>query len=468
MSMDEYLTILTGQIRSPKAKAMVEREIKDHIEDQTKAYESAGLNREEAVMKAVVQMGDPVSVGVELDRIHRPRAGWSFILWIVFLSIVGLLVQYFCYYRIGPVSGNQHYYAGSESAFLRQCLFTLTGLMIMGIIYFVDYSILGKLSKILGFLFLGGLWFFCALKILPSLNGSFSYLKCLLYLFVPIYGGILYLHRGSGFSGLCKSLLWLGAAFWLGTGWIGGGLGVTLDMAAVCYAMFLFSVSKGWFSVPKKPALLFFGLLAPAAGLILSLVSLNFYQTARIQAFLNPEAYSKTSGYIPVRAREIVSGLTLWGTKWETLDKLGKLPAQILPGVPYDYMMLQTASVAGVAAAAILTAFLVFFCCYLMRMVFRQKSQLGLIIGFGSAPILSIETVRSLLNNFVCYTLSTGGLLFFSYGKSHTIAVYALLGILLSIYRHQDLVWEQKQGGKSRGDGVLFEIGKYRLRIERR
>lgn len=468
MSMDEYLAILTGQIRSPKAKAMVEREIKDHMEDQTEAYESAGLNHEEAAAKAVVEMGDPVTVGVELDRIHRPRAGWSFLLWIICFSIVGLFVQYFCYYRIGPVTRYGHYYTGSGSAFIRQCLYTLTGLMVMGIIYFVDYSILGKLAKSLGFLFLGGLWFICALDILPYVGGSFSYLKCLLYLFVPIYGGILYQYRGGGLPELCKSLLWLGAAFCLGTRWIGGGLGVTLDMAVVCYILFLFSILKGWFSLPKKPALLLLGLLAPAAAFIFSLVNLASYQIARLQTLLNPTAYSETSGYMLVRAREIVSNLTLWGTEWEILDKQGKLPAQLLPDVPYDYIMLQAASVGGIVAVALLITFLVLFCCYLMRMVFCQKSQLGQIMGFGCALMLGVEIVRNLLNNFGIYTLSTGGLLFFSYGRFHTIAVYALLGVLLSIYRHQDLVWEQKQGKSSRSDGVLFEIGKYRLRIERR
>ena len=42
MEMHEYLSELTGQIRSKKARQEVAREIQNNIEEQAKAYENEG------------------------------------------------------------------------------------------------------------------------------------------------------------------------------------------------------------------------------------------------------------------------------------------------------------------------------------------------------------------------------------------------------------------------------------------
>ena len=73
----------------------------------------------------------------------------------------------------------------------------------------------------------------------------------------------------------------------------------------------------------------------------------------------------------------------------------------------------------------------------------RKRNQMGQIMGMGCALILALETVRTILNNLGLYVASTNGLIFFSYGIGHTLVVYILLGVILSIYRYKDLVWER-------------------------
>lgn len=48
MNKDEYLKILTDQIRCTMARPEVARELGDHIEDQTRAFMSEGMSRQEA------------------------------------------------------------------------------------------------------------------------------------------------------------------------------------------------------------------------------------------------------------------------------------------------------------------------------------------------------------------------------------------------------------------------------------
>ncbi len=105
MEIEEYLEIVSGQIRSKRARIMAVKEIEDHIKDQAGAYEEEGMKQETAMEEAVRQMGDPVTTGVELDRIHRPKMDWKLFWWIVLFSALGLAIQYLCFYRLGNMEG---------------------------------------------------------------------------------------------------------------------------------------------------------------------------------------------------------------------------------------------------------------------------------------------------------------------------------------------------------------------------
>ena len=79
----------------------------------------------------------------------------------------------------------------------------------------------------------------------------------------------------------------------------------------------------------------------------------------------------------------------------------------------------------------------------------------------------ALESARYLLYNLGLGLMPAAGLPFLTYGRLHTVAVYALFGILLSIYRYQDLIWETGNHRKSQGRGMTWGVGKYRIYIER-
>lgn len=72
MQVSEYLEAVTSQMRYKSARGMVEKELRAHIEDQADKYMEFGIPKEEAYKKAVAQMGDPIQVGTDMDRLHRP------------------------------------------------------------------------------------------------------------------------------------------------------------------------------------------------------------------------------------------------------------------------------------------------------------------------------------------------------------------------------------------------------------
>lgn len=79
------------QIRFKPDRDRVWNELMAHIEDRVEDMKSRGYTEEEAEVRAVTAMGDPVAVGKQLDAVHKPWLGW---LWVAskVLVILCLLV----------------------------------------------------------------------------------------------------------------------------------------------------------------------------------------------------------------------------------------------------------------------------------------------------------------------------------------------------------------------------------------
>ena len=72
-----YLDTVSDQIRWKRARTVAVRELEAHLEDQRQEFQAEGHSPEEAERLAVEEMGDPVAVGTDLDRLHRPKSQWK-------------------------------------------------------------------------------------------------------------------------------------------------------------------------------------------------------------------------------------------------------------------------------------------------------------------------------------------------------------------------------------------------------
>ncbi len=142
--MEEYIKTLLEQVRCKKAHALIEGEIRGHMEEQMEANLAEGMPEEEAVRAAVNDMGDAVEVGIALDRVHRPEMAWDMVILVAVISIIAIALH------VLPDKNIQG--AG------RFALFTVVGFVMMLVVYRIDYSFMAKL--ILGYLgdchFIGG------------------------------------------------------------------------------------------------------------------------------------------------------------------------------------------------------------------------------------------------------------------------------------------------------------------------
>lgn len=69
------------------------RRTRGHLEEQISDNLLEGMDRDEAVKRAVEDMGSPVETGISLDALHRPQMCWSMIILIGFISFLGIVIQ---------------------------------------------------------------------------------------------------------------------------------------------------------------------------------------------------------------------------------------------------------------------------------------------------------------------------------------------------------------------------------------
>ena len=140
MKAEEYLSVLTDQMRCKMAREAVRDELLCHIEDQKAAFISEGMEKSEAEEAAVREMGDPVETGNEMDRIHRPKMAWGMIALITVLSITGYAIQRAMEAKVVADGG----YAWLSS---RNLVFLIAGLVLMMVVCFADYTRIGQRAR---------------------------------------------------------------------------------------------------------------------------------------------------------------------------------------------------------------------------------------------------------------------------------------------------------------------------------
>lgn len=438
-SMDEkeYLETLTGQIRCRRARPLVEEEIRSHMEDQAEAYRLNGMDEKEARKRAVLEMGDPVEAGAMLDRVHRPKMEWSVLILVLLLGFVGIFVQFA---QGGVQSG--------------RLLYMTAGLAVMLVIYRLDYTFLGKYTFLLWLLLLGLSWW-C--RYLPAAGGrqrAGAYAVCMLA--VPVYAAILFRLRGKGYVVLPLAgfmlLLQLSAAGATGSG------SAVLQMALICCFLFITAVGRGWYKVRKKPVLAAAVFFLASLFILPVLYALYFhdgldlladYQAERIRAMLTTSAYPEN--YHIREVRSVIKSASLWGNRDATI-------ANHIANIPEEYIMTWVFSYFGIAAGALVVGLFLCLIWRCLRSVWRQKNELGSMIGLASVSVLGLQGFIYILSNIWGSAVAQFNMPFISGGWECILMNYILAGLLLSIYGNSNIVDERAALKKKKTRSVRPDI----------
>ncbi len=422
---EQYIKVVEEQIRCKRAVPCIEEEMKSHLEDQREALMRDGMEEKMACKEAVRQMGDPVEVGIMLDRIHRPKMEKSLLAIVMILSIAGVLLQFL---SKGPLKS--------------YILFMGIGMMIMIGMYFIDYSILASHPFLFWFGIGAGGVLFLLLRGGGMVNGSFGYqTQQILLLFAPAYGGILYYFRGKKYKGLFLSLLFLLVPFFMAI------YTVNLSGFFILFPVFLcmlgVSVWKGWFGVKK---ILGMGIVCSplVVGVFATVFAYasrgaNSFQKERIEAFWNPEKYAQGAGYLTYHLRNMSSGFKWFG------EGIGYNELVELSSMHSNYIVFFLVYHFGMAAGVLLVSFLLYLIGKMLNLSMRQKNRLGTLVGLGCTGVFFMETISYILMNFGGFPMSRIYMPFLSSGRGQVIH-YLFMGIMLSVYGNTNVLTEKTMG----------------------
>lgn len=408
MDKKEYLEILAEQIRYKKALPMIEKELEDHMEDQKKDFLASGMTEKEAEAAAVMEMGDPVAVGVDMDRIHRPKMAWGLILLTGALYLAGMIFRYLLYDR----SGLGIYIANSW------VYYVLAFVVMIGVCY-VDYSRIGEKARELTvglfLILMAGIWFGGTV-----VNGSVGWIsvggmmilnvRVLVYLFLPLYGAILYRYRGQGYEVIWKAAAWMLPA--VVVVFYANSLMLALLLCVFSMVIFLLLYAGmvwNFGAVYRKERL---QMLLPPYG-------------ADISAVMEPLRSAAANSHMVGSSAQAMKGLEMYGDR--------------------DFLFTYILSFCGILIAVLFISLIAVLLFYLLKHTLRQRNQAGRIMGLGCTVVLVGRLVIYLLGNLGLQPYGDGYCPFLSTEGSSAVVTGILLGLLFSIYRYQNIAKEPKK-----------------------
>lgn len=444
MGIEEYLDKLTEQIRCQKARIAVRKEIRGHLEDQAKFYLETGFDEKEAEERSVLEMGDPVAVGGELNRIHRPKMAWKTVAAVVFLGTAGLLIQYFLQ-RCFPDA------LFTEINFGRQFFYLILSFAVMLAVCWLDYTWIGRhagaiyLMMVVFLLLISGSLGVSvngAERWIPVPLGFYINMTTAVLLSVPLYGAILYSWRGQGYVALAKALLWTFPALAVA---IKGDSVYTTVLLFLAFAIVLaVSVWKGWFAFPRgRGLLLVFGgaVFIPAAGIWFGIHYGADYVAERLQ-------FSVLTALGPVDSISYLTEMQkkmLENSKW--VGAAYGQPQDWMTSVS-DYTLTYTIAYYGILAGIFVVGVLALLFLLFYRRSIRQRNQMGMLMGVGCSVVLLLQLVLYVAENLALIRPCGSYCPFLTYGGNGMLATFALLGLMLSIYRYEDVFPEEEKAEK--------------------
>lgn len=424
--MEEFIKILTEQIRCVKAREGVAQEISNHIIDQTEAFEQKGMTYEQALERAVQEMGDPVEIGISMDRIHRPQINWKMLLITFILSIAGLVCM-------TPMFGVSYVIS-------RQLIFTLVGFGVIVAVCLMDYSALGRIGIAAGIVLtivftIGKRYYF------QTINGRTPAMSILVYLYVPVFAGILYQLRKKGLSAVVLAVGIVGLTFVLAMHF-SSSLMVAGNIFFCMIILLVAAIVKGIFGNNKKYMIRLIGIVVTSLTAFfgwLLWTNKDSYRVQRLIAFFNRIKYQDAEGYYYRVIQE-----ALHNSKWIGTGNSTYFENYYFPGLTEGELLpLAVIYWFGFIAGVILLALLAGFILCAINIVRRQKNQLGALVSLACFLVLVVNCIEGILISVGLFPVTTAAIPFLTRGGSTALVYAVLIGLLLSVHRREKILTQE-------------------------
>ncbi len=414
-TIQAWLETAAAQIRWRRARPVLTRELAHHLEDQRDAFAAEG--RENAEALAVEEMGDPVSVGAELDRIHRPDPQWGPLALSLILAAAGAVL------RVHLTAGWTYDRADPARAALAVVLGSVA--LLAG--YLLDFSALGRRP---GALYLGTLAVCLAMTAHCPRIAGVSYAARYAALWLPVvYACWACARRRGGWSGLA-----LTAAGIIPPAMVCLLIPYTFALLALLLtaALLLFSAARhDWFGLGRRKTACAAAAFAAAAAAPMAAV---FLRGRRLAAALHPELDPLGGGYTALTIRQALSSAR-WLGEGDWTGAASPDPYPLVPNCASDAFL--TTLICKLGWLPFLAVVLTFalLAAWLLRRRARHQSQLGRAVVLAATVVLCLQALCSAAWS-LGFTL-LGASFPLVVGNWSTVMNLGLIGLALSVFREE-------------------------------
>ena len=425
----EYLDKVQEQIRWKRARPVVVRELEQHLTDQRDAFVEEGNAPETAERLAVEEMGDPVSIGTELDRVHRPKPQWGLLAATTTLALLGGFL------RVCLTASGAGTYE-NISLFRTAVALALGTACLLGA-YFLDYTWLTRhaVGVYIGGLVLGVL----SLWLSPDINHASYYTRYVVLLYPTVYAVWLYRFRSRRWKGLLLAIL-DGVPLVIIGCLAPYALGILLLMVTG-FVLLLAAAGTDWFGVGRgKTAAVVLGIASTMAGSVVWQVWKHGWYRGRLLKFLHPELDPFGGGYQAMSVRKALS-VSQWLGEGDWSVAVSPAPFErTVPDWSRDFLLTTVVYKLGWLPFLLLVLAVAGLLLWLLWKCLRQRNQAGRLVALSVILPLGLQMLFSVMQN-LGYILFSASMPLVT-GNLPTVITMGLIGLALSVFREEPIARE--------------------------
>ena len=384
-----------------------------------------GCDEDTATEKAILQMGDPVLIGGQLDRTHRPKVEWSIVI-ITALALVFRIIIHIAAFKELPVRG---------PGLFENLISIFIGIGALVIAYYIDFIVIGKYPKVvfLGFILVTTVYMFIS----PVISGRIAYGPYLLLLFPTVFAGIVYHVRSKGYLGISLCILCLLVPIPFGL-FIPSFTSIGLNML-ICLMLITLAIAKNWFKVNKFIAILLVYVITIFVSLLI-FVANKVHISDKILGVLNPYIEPQRTGYMSLVIRDVLRGSQFFGQGTLTVN----LPiGRYLPEIYSDSLLAYLVYKFGWIAAFLILVFSLIFVYHIFSLCSKQKSILGSLVATSVFLTFTVQVIFFFIFNLGIPVFSMVLLPIIAPDRAATIVNMLLIGLMLSVFKSGDYVQDK-------------------------
>lgn len=410
---ERFLTEVTNHIKSKEAKDLVATELNFHLKQAKNMWMDKGLSEEVAEDKAVEQMGSPVKLGQELNKLHKPKVDWFLIGLLVAAMGLGFL----------PVIA----FGYMNDLLMDKVIFVVLGIATALGMMLINYRKLERLEWLfytIGVLILLMLYCFPNAGMLGEPIIKVGPIAIDRLMAVPFF----FLAWASFFNNSRIKVMHLVALylFSLYLFLIGAAFSVIFIYITMVFVMLW------WSKLGKKKALII--TIVPICLLIIGVYfswhTVKGVYLDRFLGYLNPERDAQGAGFMYIRLKEVMSSAGWFGTYGDV---------KFIPNPDTDFVFASLTYYYGYVLALVLVLILSLFVARLIFISYTINDRYGKLLLIGGMTLFVVQFLYNVGMILGLLPITAISLPFISYGLTPTVFHALVMGIVLSVYRRKDI-----------------------------